>query len=81
MSWVRETEPNYSFLDRLLFRLIKCGQVPQHVAFIMDGNRRFARQKQMESIDGHISGFEKIAETLQWCNDFGIKEVTVYAFR
>ena len=47
----------------------------------MDGNRRFAREKNIQKIEGHIHGFEKLAETLQWCNDLGINQVTVYAFR
>ncbi len=56
-------------------------QVPNHVAFIMDGNRRFARLNKIDKIEGHTQGFDKLAEVLQWCNDLGIKEVTVYAFR
>lgn len=34
----------------------------------------------MKSIEGHSKGFEKLAETLRWCLDFGISEVTVYVF-
>ena len=47
----------------------------------MDGNRRFARAAGIEKIDGHAAGFEKLSEALQWCDELGIKEVTVYAFR
>ncbi|QQP38782.1 Ditrans_polycis-polyprenyl diphosphate synthase ((2E_6E)-farnesyl diphosphate specific) [Caligus rogercresseyi] len=52
----------------------------EHVAFIMDGNRRFARKSQVDLIRGHSSGFDKLSETLFWCRDLGIEEVTVYAF-
>jgi ditrans,polycis-polyprenyl diphosphate synthase len=55
--------------------------VPNHVAFIMDGNRRFARQRKIDKIEGHTMGFDKLAECLQWCHDMEVKEVTVYAFR
>jgi len=79
MSWIRE-EVRYSWLDRLLINILKRGQLPRHVAFIMDGNRRFARRRQVRKIEGHSQGFEKLAETLQWCREFGITEVTVYAF-
>ncbi len=58
-----------------------CLQIPRHVAFIMDGNRRFARINQIDKIEGHSQGFDKMAEVLQWCNDLGVREVTVYAFR
>ncbi|XP_061530610.1 dehydrodolichyl diphosphate synthase complex subunit DHDDS isoform X3 [Phycodurus eques] len=54
--------------------------MPKHVAFIMDGNRRFARRKNMDRQEGHMQGFNKLAETLRWCKHLNIPEVTVYAF-
>lgn len=80
MSWIPEKRVEYSWLDTILLKLLRCGQIPRHVAFIMDGNRRFARERNIEKIEGHTQGFDKLAETLQWCNDVGVKEVTVYAF-
>ncbi|XP_023349223.1 dehydrodolichyl diphosphate synthase complex subunit DHDDS [Eurytemora carolleeae] len=80
MTWVRE-EYKFSLLERFLTNLLKSGSVPRHVAFIMDGNRRFARQQNMEKIKGHSEGFERLADTLQWCRYLGITTVTVYAFR
>lgn len=61
-------------------KVIRYGPIPRHVAFIMDGNRRFAAKKHVERIDGHSKGFDKLAETLKWCQDLGVEEVTVYAF-
>ena len=81
ISWGKEEPYNYGWLESLFIKILKCGAIPRHVAFIMDGNRRFAREKNLQKIEGHIQGFEKLAQTLQWCNDLGIKEVTVYAFR
>ncbi|PIK50837.1 putative dehydrodolichyl diphosphate syntase complex subunit DHDDS [Apostichopus japonicus] len=52
----------------------------KHIAFIMDGNRRYARKSSIDRQEGHLQGFNKLAETLQWCLDLGITEVTVYAF-
>ncbi|XP_071494705.1 dehydrodolichyl diphosphate synthase complex subunit DHDDS-like [Diadema antillarum] len=69
-----------TWLQSCCLRILKCGPVPQHVAFIMDGNRRFAKKQSVQTIEGHSLGFEKLAETLQWCLDLGITEVTVYAF-
>lgn len=54
--------------------------MPKHIAFIMDGNRRYAQKCQVERQEGHTQGFNKLAETLRWCLNLGIREVTVYAF-
>uniref|UniRef100_A0A1B0GHI0 ditrans,polycis-polyprenyl diphosphate synthase [(2E,6E)-farnesyldiphosphate specific] n=1 Tax=Lutzomyia longipalpis TaxID=7200 RepID=A0A1B0GHI0_LUTLO len=78
MSWVRETK--LPWWQRLAMRVVKVGKVPEHIAFIMDGNRRFARKIHVEKAEGHSRGFEKLSEVLQWCLDLGVKEVTVYAF-
>ena len=43
-------------------RILKAGQIPRHAAFIMDGNRRFAKKMQYERQQGHVLGFEKLAE-------------------
>ncbi|XP_035676288.1 dehydrodolichyl diphosphate synthase complex subunit Dhdds-like isoform X3 [Branchiostoma floridae] len=85
MSWIREETPPDENTWSERFRkfcanVLKTGPIPKHVAFIMDGNRRFARKKGMDRAEGHLMGFEKLAETLKWCRDLGINEVTVYAF-
>ncbi|XP_036141441.1 dehydrodolichyl diphosphate synthase complex subunit DHDDS isoform X2 [Monomorium pharaonis] len=46
----------------------------------MDGNRRYANKRSIAKKEGHSKGFEKMIETLKWCLDLGITEVTVYAF-
>uniref|UniRef100_A0A6I8N627 Alkyl transferase n=1 Tax=Ornithorhynchus anatinus TaxID=9258 RepID=A0A6I8N627_ORNAN len=56
------------------------GPMPKHIAFIMDGNRRYAQKCQVERQQGHSQGFDKLAETLRWCLNLGVHEVTVYAF-
>eukprot|EP00092_Neocalanus_flemingeri_P006447 GFUD01006947.1.p1 GENE.GFUD01006947.1~~GFUD01006947.1.p1 ORF type:complete len:301 (+),score=94.24 GFUD01006947.1:253-1155(+) len=78
-GWVRD-QYQYSWLERIGINVIKVGSIPRHVAVIMDGNRRFAKQSGVATIQGHSKGFEKLAETLQWCRELGVKEVTVYAF-
>ncbi|XP_001363539.1 dehydrodolichyl diphosphate synthase complex subunit DHDDS isoform X1 [Monodelphis domestica] len=78
MSWIREGE--LTLLERFCANIIKAGPMPKHIAFIMDGNRRYAQKCQVERQEGHSQGFDKLAETLRWCLNLGIREVTVYAF-
>lgn len=46
----------------LLIGALRQGPIPQHVAFIMDGNRRFARTHRIETVEGHNLGFEALAK-------------------
>lgn len=48
-------------LRELLIGALKQGPVPQHIAFVMDGNRRFARSHGIETVEGHNLGFEALA--------------------
>ena len=52
----------------------------QHVAIIMDGNRRWAKLHNYPSAVGHKQGVSALKKTVQACDDFGIKYLTVYAF-
>ena len=52
----------------------------QHVAIIMDGNRRWAKEKNLPSAIGHKKGVDALKTTLKACHKFGIKYLTVYAF-
>jgi undecaprenyl diphosphate synthase len=52
----------------------------KHVAIIMDGNRRWAKDKNLPSAVGHKKGVDSLKNILRACNDFGIKYLTVYAF-
>ncbi|OLY78335.1 Dehydrodolichyl diphosphate syntase complex subunit Dhdds [Smittium mucronatum] len=46
----------------------------------MDGNRRFAKNKKLDTKDGHIAGFSSLKNILEWCLKLGVRAVTVYAF-
>ena len=52
----------------------------KHIAIIMDGNRRWAKEKNLPSAMGHKKGVDALKATLRACKDFGIKYLTVYAF-
>lgn len=67
-------------LRDLAINTLKCGPVPRHVAFVMDGNRRYAREHQLETVQGHHLGFEALARILEVCYKSGVAVVTIYAF-
>ncbi|KAG5679639.1 hypothetical protein PVAND_009196 [Polypedilum vanderplanki] len=80
MSWIRNEELKLSFFENLAIKIIKQGPIPKHIAFIMDGNRRWATNFNLNKSEGHEFGSEKLSKILKWCPKIGIKEVTVYAF-
>jgi undecaprenyl diphosphate synthase len=55
-------------------------EVPRHVAIIMDGNRRWARERALPELDGHAAGVEAIREILRHAVRRGIEVLTLYAF-
>lgn len=55
-------------------------KLPRHVAVIMDGNGRWARQRGLPRVMGHRQGTETLKELLRCCKDWGIPALTVYAF-
>jgi undecaprenyl diphosphate synthase len=54
--------------------------VPTHLGFILDGNRRWARQHSIPEFDGHLAGYNSLKEVLDRCYERGVPYVTVYAF-
>lgn len=52
----------------------------QHIAVIMDGNRRWAKEKNLPSAFGHKKGVDALKAAMRACDDFGVKYLTVYAF-
>lgn len=52
----------------------------KHIAIIMDGNRRWAKEKHLPSAMGHSKGVEALKKTLKACHKYGVEYLTVYAF-
>ncbi len=52
----------------------------RHIAIIMDGNRRWAKEKNLPSAFGHKKGVDALKAAMRACDDFGVKYLTVYAF-
>lgn len=63
-----------------LLNKIKLEKCPQHIAIIMDGNGRWAKQHGEVRLFGHSSGVEAVREVLKGCVDLGVKHLTLYAF-
>lgn len=55
-------------------------KLPNHVAIIMDGNGRWAKQKGMARVFGHKNGVKAVTETVETAAELGIKVLTLYAF-
>ncbi|WP_458185677.1 polyprenyl diphosphate synthase [Haladaptatus sp. NG-WS-4] len=53
---------------------------PAHVAVIQDGNRRYADKQGEDAPDGHRAGAKTTERVLDWCEDLGVEELTLYAF-
>ena len=70
----------YRLYERSLWRQIKNGPRPHHIGVILDGNRRFAREKGLAAVEGHSFGAEKVEALLKWCWRLDIKIITLYAF-
>lgn len=54
--------------------------VPRHIAVIMDGNGRWAKQRFMPRVMGHQRGVESLREVVKACRDLGVEYLTVFAF-
>ena len=70
----------YKLYEKWLWFQVKEGKKPEHVAIILDGNRRWASNKAMISWVGHRHGANKVDELMDWCIDLNVKFITLYAF-
>jgi short-chain Z-isoprenyl diphosphate synthase len=69
----------YRLYQNRLRRALDPAALPRHVAMIIDGNRRWAKQLGYDSAaHGHRAGAAKMREFLEWCDDLGISTVTLY---
>ncbi|KAI0295851.1 Di-trans-poly-cis-decaprenylcistransferase [Multifurca ochricompacta] len=76
--WLRDKA--IDSLQNALIYVLKAGPIPRHVAFVMDGNRRYARLKKMQVSQGHVDGFAALIKVLNTLNKLGVKFFSVYAF-
>ena len=55
-------------------------KIPNHVGIIVDGNRRWAKEKKLPSFVGHKKGLERVKEVIKWCKNKGVKMLTLFLF-
>jgi len=70
----------YKLYEKWLKYQVKNGNKPEHIAIVLDGNRRWASERALTSWMGHHFGAEKVRRLLDWCMDLNVKSVTIYAF-
>lgn len=70
----------YKAYEKWLWQQVKNDMKPEHIAIILDGNRRWASESSLNPLFGHQYGAEKVEELLDWCLDLDVKSITLYAF-
>jgi undecaprenyl diphosphate synthase len=77
MSLLRK--PLYYVYTKLLLSEVRKDDLPNHLGLILDGNRRFAKEKGLKDESaGHKKGADKLDEVLKWCLDLGIRIITIW---
>ncbi|MFQ5752240.1 MAG: isoprenyl transferase [bacterium] len=61
-------------------RILKHGNLPDHIAIIMDGNGRWARKQQLTRVEGHREGINSVREIVKASGELNIKYLTLYTF-
>ncbi|MBS7616381.1 di-trans,poly-cis-decaprenylcistransferase [Candidatus Bathyarchaeota archaeon] len=70
----------YKLYEKWLWHQVKSNASPEHIAIILDGNRRWASEKELDPWLGHKEGAEKVEQLLDWCLKLNVKSITLYAF-
>jgi tritrans,polycis-undecaprenyl-diphosphate synthase [geranylgeranyl-diphosphate specific] len=70
----------YKLYERWLWHQVDSGEKLEHIAIILDGNRRWASANELNPWLGHKKGAETVEQLLDWCEKLGVKFVTLYTF-
>lgn len=68
----------YGAYERHLTRQLTAGSAPRHVGVLLDGNRRWAKERGAATSEGHQAGAENIVNFLGWCEEVGVEVVTLW---
>lgn len=66
--------------DLLKECILNCGNIPTHIAIIMDGNGRWARRQQLSRVEGHREGINSVREVVKACGELNVEYLTLYTF-
>ena len=61
-------------------KIVEQGNLPAHIAIIMDGNGRWAKANNLPRVAGHIEGINSVREIVQVCGEIGVSYLTLYTF-
>ena len=61
-------------------QILKQGDLPTHVAIIMDGNGRWAKSRNLPRVSGHKEGINSVREIVRVCGEIGVSYLTLYTF-
>ena len=70
----------YKVYEKWLWYQLKEGVKPEHIAIILDGNRRWASEQALNPFLGHEKGADKVEQLIDWCLQLGVKSITLYTF-
>jgi tritrans,polycis-undecaprenyl-diphosphate synthase [geranylgeranyl-diphosphate specific] len=70
----------YKLYEEWLWHQLKGGVKPEHIAIILDGNRRWASGQALSPYSGHEKGADKVEQLIDWCLQLGVKSITLYTF-
>ena len=70
----------YKTYEKWLWHQVKNGEKLEHIAIILDGNRRWASENDLNPLLGHKKGAETVEQLLDWCDKLGVKIITLYTF-
>jgi len=77
VSWLKDQAPEDKEMQS---NMLEAGNIPNHIAVIMDGNGRWAVERNLPRISGHSEGIESVRDIVKASSQIGIKYLTLYAF-
>ncbi|HEY3422201.1 MAG TPA: polyprenyl diphosphate synthase [Methanocellaceae archaeon] len=70
----------YAWYEHSIKQEVLRGSIPQHIAIIQDGNRRYAKKLGQSTEKGHMYGADTVERVLNWCDEIGVLQLTLYGF-
>lgn len=75
-----KTKSKSSYDRRIQEELKRSGEIPKHIAIIMDGNGRWAKKRGLPRVAGHREGVKSVRDVVEACAQLGVKYLTLFAF-